>query len=243
MRTRGLVSIVSGLVLIMAMGISCKKRSEEGQPEESAPKTTEPTDQAQPGGQEQPGTTAPAPDQGQQNQGQGDQMGGGTAPMGQDAAACPVTVPNTKVEVSNTQDGVALSFTTSESDKVDELRQKVNALAEQYQSQPSGGQMMWQHMGQGQGKGMGQQQGMGQQGQGQMPEVTARIEDAGNGSRIVLTPKDASQLDALRKEVRSQQQKMQSGQCWSWGGQGGSQTQPGQEQQTGPGQQGQEGAR
>lgn len=239
MRRSGLVSMVSGLVLIMATGVSCKKRSEQGKPEESAPKTTEPSNQAQPGGQEQPGTT----DQGQQqNQGQkdqSDQMGGGTAPMGQDAAACPMAVPDTKVAVSDTQDGVALTFTTSKGDKTSELRQKVSALAEQYQSQPSGGQITWQHIGAGQGQ--GQQQGM-QQGQaatGQMPQVTARVEDAGNGSRIILTPKDASQLNDLRKQVRAQQQRMSSGQCWSWG-QGGSEKQPGQEKQ--PGSSGQQGA-
>jgi hypothetical protein len=79
--------------------------------------------------------------------------------------------------------------------------------------------MMWHHMGKAGmgrghmmgGKGRGHMMG---QGMGPMPAADAKVEDIDGGVRIVLTPKDASQLSALRERTRLHGERMGGGECW-----------------------------
>jgi hypothetical protein len=168
------------------------------------------------------------------------------------AGMCPMGVQGTKVEANNTDNGAALTFTTT--GDVAELRRRVtamaemhNAMAEMHNAQPSGQGMAGctcpKHEGEAKacdcpahGAGPGQggsgcpacaQQGgqacphcqmQGAEGQGMkmgmhMPASRATTEEVPGGMRLVLTPVDATQLDALRESVRHHAERMGSGQC------------------------------
>jgi len=112
------------------------------------------------------------------------------------ADACPLEVPGTTVTVADTDDGVALVFTTSGGDVAD-LRQRVQKMAEFHNSHHAPGAAADPA-----GKAVGKP----------VP-ATARAEDVDGGARIVLTPTESSQLEALREHVREHAQKMASGDC------------------------------
>ena len=156
---------------------------------------------------------------------------------------CPIVVKGTTVDLSDTGNGIAMAFTTHTGD-VAELRERVQRLGRMYEAMDAKSTMMWHQMGnvmgqstsgqmgQGHGEMMGQgrtmQQGemmeqsemmaQGQTGErmtgGPMPVVTSATEPIEYGMRLVLTPKDPSQLESLRQHARAQQERMQSGECW-----------------------------
>ncbi len=141
-------------------------------------------------------------------------------------AACPMAVNGAQVTASDTDDGVALTFTTTGGD-VSDLRQRVSQMAQMYGMHRGQGHMMWRRMGGPRGGGMGPGAGMrggprggmgpgarGGGGVGPMPAMTSRVDNVDNGARLVLTPTDPAQLDALRARARMHAQRMQSGQCW-----------------------------
>ena len=140
------------------------------------------------------------------------QAGSGGTMMQDLRSGCPLAIEGTKVEVTDTADGVALVFTTETGDVAD-LRQRVEHMAGMYESYCHGrGQMMWHQMG-----GHGQRNMMGQSGTGSMgpmPAATATVEAVDKGARLVLSASDKSQLDALRTRARQHQQRMRSGECW-----------------------------
>ena len=104
---------------------------------------------------------------------------------------CPMEVAGTKVAVDDTQDGVAITFTTT--GDVAQLRERVHHMAG-----------MHEHMMHG---------GSGDMDQMKMAPSSARAEDVDGGARIVLTPADPAQLADLRTHVREHAAQMASGHC------------------------------
>lgn len=145
-------------------------------------------------------------------------------------AGCPMVVQESDVVVSDTEGGVALTFTTGEGD-VSDLRTRVQRMAQMYEMHRGHGALMWHHMG---GDGMGHGgpgPGMGPMGEhSPMPAANATVTEIDKGARLELEPTDPSQLEALREHIRWHGQRMHAGECWmlpgqptgpSQGGQGG----------------------
>ncbi len=134
-------------------------------------------------------------------------------------AGCPMVVQGADVTVADTKDGVVLTFTTDQGD-VDELRQRVQYMAQMYEMHGGRGHMMWHHMEGwhhmgpyhhgGPGMGMGY---MG--GYGPMPAASAAVTTIDKGARLELKPTYPSQLEALREHARWQQERMHEGACWT----------------------------
>ncbi|MFO7564138.1 MAG: hypothetical protein R6X02_15945 [Enhygromyxa sp.] len=129
--------------------------------------------------------------------------------------ACPIMVEGTNVEVEETGDGVTMRFTTTASDKVDDLRSRVEHMSRmygEYGKHGGKGKMMWHHMGHKRAEGDRPRMGKGPS--GMMPAATAKVENIQNGAQLVLTPTDSGQLSALREHARDHQQRMNAGECW-----------------------------
>jgi len=142
---------------------------------------------------------------------------------------CPMQVPGTTVAAADVEGGIGLSFTTKTGD-VAELRRRVARMAEMHNQH--GGQMMMgghgappagaggehQHgddAAQGHPGGGGMMMGGGMMGGGgmMMPPANASVDDIEGGARLVLRPKDAAQLGALRDHVRMKAEHMSRGEC------------------------------
>ncbi len=83
--------------------------------------------------------------------------------MDQLRAGCPMVVQGAEVTVTDTEGGVALTFTTGAADVAD-LRTRVQRMAQMYEQHHGQSGIMWHHMG---GKGMGHSgPGMGGEGMG-----------------------------------------------------------------------------
>jgi hypothetical protein len=106
---------------------------------------------------------------------------------------CPAQVPGTTVTPVDVEGGVALAFTTS-TGGVAELRQRVHRMAEMHDRQAGGPGVRMDH-------------GM------TMPAATASAEDIEGGARLVLKPKDPSQLEALRQHAQMHARMMARGEC------------------------------
>lgn len=150
--------------------------------------------------------------------------------MDQMRAGCPMMISDARVEVADTDKGVTLTFTTDKGDVAD-LRARVEHLGQMYEMHHGGGSMMWHHMGQGHRMGMmggGGGSGAGMMGDGShmgpMPAAKVSIEPIDKGARLVLTPSNASDLDALRRHARLHHERMRSGECWMSGNQPGGAT-------------------
>jgi len=139
--------------------------------------------------------------------------GGGM--MQQLHASCPMAVQGADVAVSDTEGGIALTFTTDAPDVAD-LRARARSMAKMYDMHRGHGAMMWHPMGgAGMGHGSGMRMGMEDlEGGGSMPATSATVTDTDKGARIELQPAEASELDALRQRVRLHQERMHSGECW-----------------------------
>jgi hypothetical protein len=159
-------------------------------------------------------------------------MGGGMmggSMMDQMRASCPMVVEDADVEVSNSDKGVTLTFTTQKGDVAD-LKTRVEHLAQMYGMQDGHGSMMWHQMGSGHmgsGNAMGGAEMMGKAGagaggagamhgedMGSMPAADATVKSVDKAVQLTLVPKDSSQLDALRVHARAHQQRMHAGECW-----------------------------
>jgi hypothetical protein len=119
---------------------------------------------------------------------------------------CPMMMDpqTTRISVSDTSDGVALVFTTS--DDVAALREHVHRMAEMHEYKRG---MQAQGMG---GRGMGGR-GMGDRGMGPMVPSHASVEDVPHGARLVLVPDDPAELGALRQHARVHAERMATGRC------------------------------
>ena len=109
---------------------------------------------------------------------------------------CPMEVQGTSVAVADTDDGVAVTFTTT--GDVAELRKRVHAMADMHAHMMHGGTM-----------GSGSAMGSGHM----MVPSDARAEDIDGGARIVVTPKDPAQLADLRAHAHEHAAQMSSGHC------------------------------
>ncbi|HSR54134.1 MAG TPA: hypothetical protein VLV83_25170 [Acidobacteriota bacterium] len=140
--------------------------------------------------------------------------------------SCPMMVEDVSVEVADTANGVALTFTTS-SGEVSDLRSRVRHLAEMYGKHHEMGAMQWHPMGghgQHQHGATGEERHGGMQGEmhhgsgkemshGMMPAATASVEEVEDGTRLLLVPADPSDFDSLRQHARMHCEKMKAGNC------------------------------
>lgn len=112
-------------------------------------------------------------------------------------------VEGATVAAVDTETGVALAFTTS--GDVAELRRRVAAMAEHKKKMMSEGQMASDEgcscCSQGGGK------------HGPRIEHTVQVVEITGGAQLVLTPKQSSDLAALREQVREKSKMMQEGKC------------------------------
>jgi hypothetical protein len=129
-------------------------------------------------------------------------------------ASCPMLGKDVTVQTSDTPDGAALSFTTAGGD-VEQLRSRVKHMADMYEMHGGRGSMMWHqhgHMHDGAGQaGEAERPGMGNP----MPASMAKYEEIEGGARIVFTPRDSKDLDAMREQVHDHQRRMSGGECWT----------------------------
>lgn len=127
---------------------------------------------------------------------------------------CPMVVEGTEVRVSDTADGVALSFVTEERHARD-LRARVAHLAEMYEMHPGPNtSKMWRRV---DGSREGDHHtGLERPGGGPMPAVETTVTDMAGGARLELTPTDPTEVEALREHARRHRDRMESGQCWMW---------------------------
>jgi hypothetical protein len=133
---------------------------------------------------------------------------------------CPMAqMTGAKVVASDTDNGVAIAFTTT--GDVADLRARVRRMAEMHEH------MAAMHQEHAMGGGSGDMHpGMGSGGDmhGEMmhmPMMTARVtvEDIPDGARLVFVPSDPSQLPALRAQAREHAAMMAKGECPMMGAQ------------------------
>ena len=139
---------------------------------------------------------------------------------------CPMMVKRAFFSYQNIDGGAALVFKTEDGDAKD-LQARVAQMASMYNNHKEcgftgNGPMMMRHeaaTGQGMG-GMGgdkdgsvKGRGMMGQGAGVMMRADARVEDTGHGARLIITPVDKENLDALRKQVKWMARHMSQGKC------------------------------
>jgi hypothetical protein len=100
----------------------------------------------------------------------------------------PMMMGDVEVTASDTETGIAVLFTSKTGD-VDEVRQRVEHMADMYGNPAAGGMMMRRNLTPG----------------------TAIYEAVPGGARVTLTPKDAAQLDEYRAQVRARVNMMKDG--------------------------------
>ena len=130
---------------------------------------------------------------------------------------CPMMVEGVDVRATDTENGIAMVFTTTKGD-VEDLRNRVRGMAEMYNTQHAQGGFQWHRMGQGAGMGGGQgmRHGAGTgagKGMGPMPAAVATVENVEGGARLVLIPRDPAQREALRARVRMHVERMRGHEC------------------------------
>lgn len=119
---------------------------------------------------------------------------------------CPMKVEGTTAFVSDTSDGVAISFTTSTGD-VAELRRRVHHMAEMHDRHHG-------MMGEGTMGGRNEAAPPGAPApKNMMVPATATATDVEGGARIVLVPKDPARLAELRQHARDHVGRMSRGEC------------------------------
>lgn len=115
---------------------------------------------------------------------------------------CPLHVAGAQVIVTDVDGGVALTFTTPSD--VEELRARVHHMTDMHAMHDMHrlhGDMAHGHMGARPGVAM------------RMVPVDASAQDIDGGTRVVLTPIDPAQVDALRAEARAHAEMMHEGDC------------------------------
>ena len=87
--------------------------------------------------------------------------------------ACPMKVTGADIAITDTKDGVAVTFTAKSAENVAEVRKRVEQMAKMHDSMSSMPMMQSQT-----------------QGQAHMGAFTAKYEETKDGARLILTPKD-----------------------------------------------------
>lgn len=137
------------------------------------------------------------------------------------AQMCPMQVEGTTRQVVKLDDSVAMDFTTT--GDVEELRQRVQKMAQMHEKMHADGGMMHGQMhgqhgqmqhGQMHGQMTEEQRQMRQQMMQMMSDVTVETEEIENGMRMKFTPKDAAQADKMYQMMQKHAQMMEgNGQC------------------------------
>ncbi|HTJ44603.1 MAG TPA: hypothetical protein VL463_21005 [Kofleriaceae bacterium] len=117
--------------------------------------------------------------------------------------ACPMDVPGVKVALGEVKGAIVLDFTTN--GDVMELRTRVHKLAE-----PQNNAAMANDSAAGDTQGSG-----GREMHHDVAHIDARAttQDLPNGIRVIFTPADAGQLDALRAQTQLQVSQLNQGDC------------------------------
>ena len=121
-------------------------------------------------------------------------------------AACPMSIPGTKVSAIDSANGATLVFTTT--DDVAALRTRVHGMAEMHNQHHAAGGMHGGMMGGGM---MGS--GKGMEGKVKMPPSNATVTDVDGGARFALTPVSPADLPQLQAAVRAHATHMQEDGC------------------------------
>jgi hypothetical protein len=122
------------------------------------------------------------------------------AASGMPGGGCPMDVPGAQVSAVDTQDGEAVTFTTTPDHEAD-LRARVHQMAAMHNAHHQGGGMEHGGMQQGMHGSMGGT--MGPDHKSMMPPPSrAAVEDVPGGARLSVTPNDPADLDQLRSTVR-----------------------------------------
>ena len=172
----------------------------------------------------------------------GHPMSPGMMPMmGTGGSSCPMGVPGTAVQATETSDGMSMAFTTT--GDVGELRKRAHAMADRMGGQPAGamgmsgmmmrggdggapgmigpgmgGPGMMGGMGSG-AHGMGGMSGMttstadGGSGMmmGPMPSMNVQVDDIEGGARLRMTPREPSRLAEMKQHLQQHVQMMNQG--------------------------------
>lgn len=212
MKLRNFTLLISMALLI---GLTACSTTDEAEADEPA----EQTEQAQ--NQQQADDHAAHHPEGQQIEGQqaeAKQMADKQQMM---AKMCPMQVEGTTRQVVKLDDAVAMDFTTT--GDVEELRQRVQKMAQMHDKMHAEGGMMhggmhgeqgpMQH-GQMHGQMTEEQRQMRQHMMQMMADVTVETEEIESGMRMKFTPKDAPQADKLYQMMQKHTQMMgEQGQC------------------------------
>ncbi len=121
------------------------------------------------------------------------------APSGK-MAHCPNAVTGAKTAIADVPNGVSITVTGADADGAAAIRARVNALIDAQKNQGAG----VHHTGTGEGGGL----------LGRCPVVLKDTlvvaSDVDNGSKIVVTSKNADEVDWLRRETRDRQAELQA---------------------------------
>lgn len=125
---------------------------------------------------------------------------------------CPMTVPGAEAKAEDTAQGVALAFTTTEPDQVDNLRERGRRMIQRQQEHGVSGKRGLEQPPGIEYKGEG---GGGLAGSAGAPSVQsyARVEDIPNGVSITYRAVDPSMQDRLSEEVHQNAESLQPGLC------------------------------
>jgi hypothetical protein len=160
-------------------------------------------------------------------------MGSGMMPMMGAGDPCPMGVPGTAVQATETSDGMSMAFTTT--GDAGEVRKRAHGMADRMNGQASGamgmngmmmkggdgggGMMMGSGMGHAGmmgdgGAGMMMGSGMGHAGMmmgGSTPPMNVQVDDIDGGARLRMTPRDPSRVAEMKKHVQQHAQMMNQG--------------------------------
>lgn len=131
---------------------------------------------------------------------------------------CPMAVAGAELGIRDTPEGVALTFTTD--GDVGELRRRVHALAEVYESHQhdgaeahGGGMHGMMHGGMMHGGSMNEANNDGGGPPMRMPSSQAAVTDVPDGATLTLTAASATDVESLRTRARQHVEMMRAGPC------------------------------
>jgi len=132
-------------------------------------------------------------------------VAGGTSDAAFDPyESCPVKVPATTATAINTKDGVALFFSTIGAN-VGEVRRRTTALAHRLDAEPDAASAQGDASANVPASAVPRRPGL-------VP-LHATVEPTPDGARLVLVPKQATDLGVLRTYARAQADRMRLGVC------------------------------
>jgi len=122
-----------------------------------------------------------------------------------DNESCPMGQDGMQVVYEDTSDGAAMVFTATD---VPGLQARIAKMAEKHGTMDGHHGEHHEH-----GKGEHHEHGKGEHHDAPPVPHSARADNTATGARLVMTPTDAAQLDALRTHVREHVEMMQRGEC------------------------------